>query len=44
MFKNKEEFKKEFAEKVESVFGRPVEDSHLSEKYITLGYMISLVV
>ena len=40
MFKNKEEFKKEFAEKVESVFGRPVEDSHLSEKYITLGYMI----
>ncbi len=40
MFKNKEEFKQEFAWKVESVFGRPVEDSHLTEKYLTLGYMI----
>lgn len=40
MFKNKEEFKQEFAHEVESVFGRPVEDSHLTEKYLTLGYMI----
>ena len=32
MFKNKEEFKKEFCLQIESEFGRPVQDAHKTEK------------
>ena len=40
MFKNKEEFKKEFCLQIESEFGRPVQDAHKTEKYLTLGKMV----
>ena len=40
MFANKEEFKKEYQERMIKKFGRNVELSHISEKYIVLGTMV----
>ena len=40
MFKNKEEFKTIFLERLESKFGRTVQDSHVSERYEIIGHMI----
>ena len=40
MFKNKEEFKKQFEEKMIEQYGRGIELSHISEKYMVLGQMV----
>ncbi|MGA0097043.1 MAG: glycogen/starch/alpha-glucan phosphorylase [Bacilli bacterium] len=40
MFTNKEEFKKIFLQRLESKFGRNVQDSHLTERYEIIGHMI----
>ena len=40
MFKNKEEFKNIFLERLESKFGRNVKDSHITERYEIIGHMI----
>ena len=40
MFNNKEEFKKIFLQRLESKFGRNVQDSHLTERYEIIGHMI----
>jgi starch phosphorylase len=40
MFKNKEEFKSIFLERLESKFGRNVKDSHITERYEIIGHMI----
>jgi starch phosphorylase len=40
MFKNKEEFKNIFLERLESKFGRNVKDSHNTERYEIIGHMI----
>jgi glycogen phosphorylase len=40
MFKNKEEFKNIFLQRLESKFGRTVQDSHITERYEIIGHMI----
>jgi starch phosphorylase len=40
MFKTKEEFKSVFLERLESKFGRSVQDSHITERYEIIGHMI----
>lgn len=40
MFKNKEQFKQIFLERLESKFGRNVQDSHITERYEIIGHMI----
>jgi glycogen phosphorylase len=40
MFKNKEEFKQIFLERLESKFGRTLQDSHITERYEIIGHMI----
>jgi glycogen phosphorylase len=40
MFKTKEEFKQIFLQRLESKFGRTVQDSHLTERYEIIGHMI----
>ena len=40
MFKNKEEFKKEFAERLEELYGQDVQSSHITERYNVLGTMV----
>ena len=40
MFKNKEEFKEIFLGRLESKFGRTVQDSHITERYEILGHII----
>jgi starch phosphorylase len=40
MFKNKQEFKAIFLERLESKFGRTVQDSHITERYEIIGHMI----
>ena len=40
MFKNKEEFKRDFKLKVEESYGRPVDQAHKTEIYMALGSMI----
>jgi starch phosphorylase len=40
MFKNKEEFKQTFLQRLESKFGRTVADSHVTERYEIIGHMI----
>ena len=40
MFKTKEEFKKEFAERLEELYGQDVQSSHITERYNVLGTMV----
>ena len=40
MFKNKTEFKKEFAQKLVESYGTTVEETHPSERYLVLGDMV----
>ena len=40
MFKNKTEFKKEFTRRLIESYGCTVEQTHQTEKYMTLGYMV----
>jgi len=40
MFKNKQEFNATFLERLESKFGRTVQDSHITERYEIIGHMI----
>lgn len=40
MFKNKTEFKQEFELKIAELYGRSVEQSHVTEKYMALGEMV----
>ena len=40
MFKNKEEFKYEFAKRIVETYGRTIEDSHLTEKFMVLESMV----
>lgn len=40
MFANKEEFKKEYEERMIKKYGRGIELSHITEKYIVLGTMV----
>ena len=40
MFKTKEEFKEIFLQRLESKFGRTVQDSHVTERYEILGHII----
>jgi len=40
MFKTKEQFKQIFLERLESKFGRNVQDSHITERYEIIGHMI----
>ena len=40
MFKNKQEFKTIFLERLESKFGRTIQDSHITERYEIIGHMI----
>jgi starch phosphorylase len=40
MFKNKEDFKEIFLQRLESKFGRTVQDSHVTERYEILGHII----
>ena len=40
MFKNKEEFKKIFTERIIEKFARSVEESHISEQFDILGTMV----
>ena len=40
MFKNKQEFKATFLERLESKFGRTIQDSHITERYEIIGHMI----
>jgi starch phosphorylase len=40
MFKNKQEFKNIFLERLESKFGRTIQDSHITERYEIIGHMI----
>lgn len=39
-FTNKEEFKEEFKTRIEARYGRSIEQSHITEKYMILGNMI----
>ncbi len=40
MFKNKEEFKQEFAERLDKSYGQDVESSDITERYFVLGSMV----
>ncbi len=40
MFNNKEDFKEQFTRKVVEEYGRSVEQSHITERYIVLGEMV----
>lgn len=40
MFKDKFEFKRDFTQRVVEVYGRSVEESHITERYIVLGEMV----
>ncbi|MFZ9196968.1 MAG: glycogen/starch/alpha-glucan phosphorylase [Bacilli bacterium] len=40
MFKTKDQFKQIFLERLESKFGRNVQDSHITERYEIIGHMI----
>lgn len=40
MFKDKFEFKRDFTQRVVELYGRSVEQSHLTERYIVLGEMV----
>jgi len=40
MFKNKDQFKQIFLERLQSKFGRNVQDSHITERYEIIGHMI----
>ena len=40
IFDNKEEFKKEFEKRLTELYGRSVEDSHITERYEVLGEMV----
>ena len=40
MFRNKQEFKKEFTQKLIEAYGTTVEDTHPTEKYMVLGHMV----
>ena len=40
MFRNKEEFKYEFAKRIVETYGRTIEDSHLTEKFMVLESMV----
>ena len=39
-FKDKEEFKEEFKTRIIAKYGRSIEQSHITEKYMVLGTMI----
>ncbi|MGL5977465.1 MAG: glycogen/starch/alpha-glucan phosphorylase [Erysipelotrichaceae bacterium] len=40
MFKNRSEFVGEFTERIEQKYGRPVVNSHITERYMILGDMV----
>ena len=40
MFRNKEEFKSEFAKRIITQYGRSLEQSHITERYSVLGEMV----
>jgi hypothetical protein len=40
MFKDKFEFKRDFTQRVVELYGRSVEQSHITERYIVLGEMV----
>lgn len=40
MFKDKFEFKRDFTQRVVELYGRSVEESHMTERYIVLGEMV----
>ncbi len=40
MFNNKFEFKKEFTRRIEEKYGRSLENSHITERYLVLGEMV----
>ena len=40
MFKDKFEFKRDFTQRVVELYGRSVEQSHRTERYIVLGEMV----
>ncbi len=40
IFDNKKEFKKEFEKRLTELYGRSVEDSHITERYEVLGEMV----
>ena len=40
MFKTKEEFKYEFSKRIIETYGRTVEESHLTEKFLVLELMV----
>ncbi|MBQ9328684.1 MAG: glycogen/starch/alpha-glucan phosphorylase [Solobacterium sp.] len=40
MFKNKTEFKKEFSQRLIELYGTTVEETHPTERYLTLGEMV----
>ena len=40
MFKNKQEFKKEFTQKLIESYGTTTEETHPTEKYLVLGEMV----
>ena len=43
MFKNKEEFKKIFTQRMVEKFARGVEESHVSEQFDILGVMVRIM-
>ena len=40
MFKTKEEFKYEFSKRIIETYGRTVEESHITEKFLVLELMV----
>ena len=42
-FKNKDEFIKEFKKRIIRHFGCSIERAHITEKYMTLGEMVSRI-
>ena len=40
MFKNKQEFKQEYARRLLETYGVTVENSHITERYAVLGEMV----
>ena len=40
MFNNKEEFKKEYKDRIVQAYGRSLEQAHKTEQYLVLGDMV----
>ena len=40
MFRNKQEFKKEFSQRLIEAYGTTVDQTHPTEKYLVLGEMV----